>query len=48
MPKDADEIVKYILDNFELAEVDMIQEQLLNHLNWYIETVNSQWEADYV
>ncbi len=48
MFEDADEIVKYILDNFELAEVDMIQEQLLNHLNWYIETVNSQWETDYV
>ena len=48
MSEDAEEIVKYILDNFELAEVDMIQEQLLNHLNWYIETVNRQWETDYV
>jgi|TARA_X000001388_G_C2185337_1_gene105275 peptidyl-tRNA hydrolase len=48
MTKDKDEVVKYILSNFELAEVDMIQEELLKHLNWYIETVNSQWENDYV
>jgi hypothetical protein len=45
MSKDVEEVIDYVISNFELAEVDIIQEQLLNHLNWYIETTNNQdWE----
>ena len=44
LSQDVKEAIDYILFNFELSEVDIIQEQLLNHLNWYIETTNKQWE----
>jgi len=44
LSQDVKEAIEYILFNFELAEVDIIQEHLLKHLNWYIETTNQQWE----
>ena len=44
LSQDVKEAIDYILFNFELAEVDIIQEHLLKHLNWYIETTNQQWE----
>ncbi len=44
LSQDVKEAIEYILFNFELGEVDIIQEMLLRHLNWYIETTNNQWE----
>ncbi len=44
LSQDVKEAIEYILFNFELAEVDIIQEMLLRHLNWYIQTTNQQWE----
>jgi len=44
MNQDVKDVIDYILFNFELADVDVIQELLLKHLNWYIETTNQQWE----
>lgn len=44
LSQDVKEAIEYVISNFELGEVDIIQEMLLRHLNWYIETTNNQWE----
>ncbi len=44
LSQDVKEVIEYVISNFELGEVDIIQEMLLRHLNWYIETTNNQWE----
>ena len=44
MSKDVEEAIDYVLSNFELAEVDIIQETLANHIKDWIEKTNRQWE----
>ena len=42
--KDVEEAIDYVISNFELAEVDIIQETLANHIADWIEKTNRQWE----
>ena len=44
MKRDVKDTVDWILSEFRLAEADQIQCLILEHLNWYIETTNHQWE----
>lgn len=44
MSKDVEEAIDYVISNFELAEVDIIQETLANHIKDWIEKTNRQWE----
>ena len=44
MSKDVEEAIEYVISNFELAEVDIIQETLANHIAAWIEKTNRQWE----
>jgi hypothetical protein len=44
MSKDVEEAIEYVISNFELAEVDIIQETLANHIADWIEKNNWQWE----
>ena len=44
MSKDVEEAIEYVISNFELAEVDIIQETLANHIADWIEKTNRQWE----
>ncbi len=44
MKRDVKDTVDWILSEFSLAEADQIQCLILEHLNWYIETTNNQWE----
>ena len=44
MSKDVEEAIEYVISNFELAEVDIIQETLANHIADWIEKTNKQWE----
>ena len=42
--QDVEEAIDYVISNFELAEVDIIQETLANHIADWIEKTNRQWE----
>lgn len=44
LSQDVKEAIDYVLSNFELAEVDIIQETLANHIKDWIEKNNRQWE----
>ena len=44
MSKDVEEAIDYVISNFELAEVDIIQETLANHIADQMEKTNRQWE----
>jgi len=44
MSKDVEEAIDYVISNFELAEVDIIQETLADHIADQMEKTNRQWE----
>jgi hypothetical protein len=44
LSQDVKEAIDYVLSNFELSEVDIIQETLANHIKDWIEKNNRQWE----
>ena len=44
LDKDVEDVIDYILSNFGLAEVDIIQETLANHIKDWVEKNNRQWE----